>query len=87
MHLQKEISKKTLEKKTFFVVILSATDENSRIQSRIFKSVGQIRGSGCHGSTTLFNGRRVRSILDFDNDKVIDYCYSALDTALSFSGI
>ncbi len=53
----KSTKEKNLEIKLFFVGILSATDEKSRI--RIRKSVVRIRGPGfgsvpkCHGSTTL----------------------------------
>jgi hypothetical protein len=80
MHLLRKKNQKNVE-----------TDKKSMIGRRILKSVGRIRGSGSvpkyHGSTTMLNGRGVRSILDFDSDKVIDYCYNALDPALSFSNI
>ncbi len=50
------IKKKIWEKNLFFVRILKATDEKSRIQIRTRKSVERIFGSGsvpkCHGSAT-----------------------------------
>jgi hypothetical protein len=52
----KSNTQKTQEKFCFFVAILKATDEKSRIRIRTGKSLIRIRGSGTvpkfHGSTT-----------------------------------